>query len=216
MGNRIKIGASLLAAEFTELSSEIKRAEDADVDFFHLDIMDGHFVPNITIGPFITEQVSKITELDLSVHLMIENPEKFIKPFIQAGASLITFHIEPFLNNEKKVKEILLWIKKSKIKAGIAINPDTSVSTIKTFLEYLDLALVMSVYPGFGGQKFIHEVLTKIEALRKVYDKDIEVDGGINENNAKKVLQAGANVLVAGTYIFKARDIKEAVNKLRR
>jgi len=232
--NKILIAPSLLSADFSALKDEIKKIEDSGADMVHLDVMDGHFVPNITIGPFIVEAVRRCTKMVLDTHLMIESPHRFIKDFVEAGSDIITIHAEEYFEgtrdkrqgtrkgtsravnriDEKQIREVLSQIKSFGKRAGVSLNPDSSLC-IEDILKYTDMVLFMSVHPGFGGQSFIEAVLPKIKALRKIYSGDIEVDGGINDKNAKVVIGAGANILVAGSYFFKAQDKKEAVNKLR-
>lgn len=208
---KIIIAPSLLSADFTRLKDEIKRIEIAGADILHIDIMDGHFVPNITIGPAIVKTIEEITKLPLDVHLMIEKPQDYIKLFAAAGADILTVHIESCPG----IEEILSKIKSLGIKAAVSIKPKTEVCSIERILNKVDMVLIMTVEPGFGGQTFIKEVVPKIRQLRRIYKGDIEVDGGINDKNAKLVVRAGANILVAGTYIFGAKDTKEAINKLR-
>lgn len=211
----ILVGPSLLSADFSNLQRDIKRVEKAGVNFLHIDIMDGHFVPNITIGPCVVEKIRKVTDLDLHIHLMIENPKGYIKPFADAGADIISFHIEAVGYDVKKSKAIIQQIKRCKKRAAIAINPPTPLRKIVPLLKHVDWILVMTVNPGFGGQKFIESVVPKIKALRNIYSKDIEVDGGVNSQTAKQVVSAGANILAAGNYIFKAKNIHQAVRSLR-
>ena len=209
----LKIGASILAADFAQLDKEIRRIEQAGVDCFHIDIMDGHFVPNITIGPGVLRDIRKITKLPLDVHLMIERPLDWVDQFIVAGADMITLHIETI--SRLSYMRCARRLKLKGIKLGISLNPDTPLIKIQGLLEAVDFVLVMTVNPGFGGQRFIAKVLTKIKALRKIYNGDIAVDGGINDSNAKRVIKAGANILACGTYIFKSKCPKKVIRKLR-
>lgn len=209
--NKILVGPSLLAADFSKLEAEIKRAEEAGVDFLHCDIMDGHFVPNITIGPAVIKSIRACTKLPLDVHLMIENPDKFIDAFIKAGSDMLTIHAETTDNPQ----DIIEKIKNQGIRAGISINPETPVEKLDNVLDVVDLVLVMSVHPGFGGQEFIEESADKIKYIRERFKKDIAVDGGINDKTAKVAREAGANMLAAGTYLFKATNMKKAVEALR-
>ena len=203
MNKKIKIAPSLLASDFSSLGSELVNICKAKADYIHFDIMDGHFVPNLTFGPNIVKSLRKYTKKTFDVHLMVEPVDKFIKPFSQAGADIITFHPENVNNVNKTIK----LIRSFKKKVGLSINPNISEKTVYPFLKKINLILVMSVYPGFGGQKFIKSQITKIKKIRKKIEKDnlnidLEVDGGINANNAKEIINAGANILVAGTACF--------------
>ena len=203
MNKKIKIAPSLLASDFSSLGSELVNICKAKADYIHFDIMDGHFVPNLTFGPNIVKSLRKYTKKTFDVHLMVEPVDKFIKPFSQAGADIITFHPENVNNVNKTIK----LIRSFKKKVGLSINPNISENTVYPFLKKINLILVMSVYPGFGGQKFIKSQITKIKKIRKKIEKDnlnidLEVDGGINAKNAKEIINAGANILVAGTACF--------------
>jgi ribulose-phosphate 3-epimerase len=208
----IKIAPSLLSADFANLSQEIAKVERAGCDLIHIDVMDGHFVPNLTVGPFIVKAIRKVTKLPLDTHLMIESPEKYIDEFAKAGSDNITVHAEACNGNLGKVLE---QIRSHKISVGVSLKPATPLSAIKDHLKDIDMVLLMTVNPGFGGQAFMPEVLSKVEELRKIYDKDIEVDGGINKDTSKQVLKAGANVLVAGTAVFGRPDVEQAIKDLR-
>ena len=210
---KIKIAPSILSADFSCLASELKRVEAAGADLIHVDVMDGHFVPNITIGPVVVKYMRKVTKLPLDVHLMIEHPAKYIGAFVNAGSNMITVHIEAV--TLKELAAIAKGLKKSKVKLGISLNPSTPLIKIKKALALVDFVLIMSVNPGFGGQAFIPGALKKIKHLRAIFKKDIAVDGGINNITAKKVKAAGANVLAAGSYIFAAKNTKQAINSLR-
>ncbi len=215
---KILISPSILSADFSQLGIEIKRLEQNGADMIHVDVMDGHFVPNLTIGPPVIKALRNHTSLPFDVHLMISPVHKYIKDFAEAGADIITIHPEATDDLDKSIK----LIKHFKKKVGISLNPDTKIEIIKDYLSEIDLVLVMSVYPGFGGQKFIPEILKKIENLKKIKDDknlnfNIEVDGGVNFDNSKSIITAGANILVSGTTIFKDNngDIKKNIDTLK-
>ena len=215
---KIQISPSILSADFSQLGNEIKRLEDAGADMIHVDVMDGHFVPNLTIGPPVIKTLRKFTKIPFDVHLMISPVHKYIKDYADAGADTITFH--PEATND--LLDTINYIKKFKKRVGVSLNPDSSINLIKKHLDKVDLILIMSVFPGFGGQKFIPNVLNKIKDLYSIKEKqnlnfDIEVDGGINFDNSKDVIKAGANVLVSGTTIFKENNgnIKKNIEELK-
>ena len=215
---KIKISPSILSADFSKLSSEIKKLEEGGADMIHVDVMDGHFVPNLTIGPPVIKSLRSHTNLPFDVHLMISPVHKYSKNFSDAGADIITIHPEATDNLIDSINHI----KNLKKKAGVSLNPNTKISTVEKYLDKIDLILIMSVYPGFGGQKFIPEVVSKIKTLSEIKKNknlnfDIEVDGGINFENSKSVIEAGANILVSGTTIFKENsgDIKKNIETLK-
>lgn len=217
MANKIKIAPSILAADFSKLADEVSRAEDAGADIIHIDVMDGHFVPNLTIGPVVVSCLKKATSLPLDVHLMIEGPDRYIEAFADAGASWITVHAETGYH----LHRTLSYIREKGIKPGIALNPSTPVENIKLVLGQADLVLIMSVNPGFGGQEFIPFSIPKISAVKKMADSigkdiDIEVDGGITLENVQDVVRAGATVLVMGTAIFRAKSIQDTMLELKK
>ncbi len=212
----IKIAPSILSADFSNLGRDIGRVEKAGADLIHIDVMDGHFVPNITIGPLVVSACRKITRLPLDVHLMIESPDKYFAPFCAAGADLITFHVEA----SKDIERDIAKIKERGAAAGLVVNPATPIEPVFKYLDRISLVLVMSVNPGFEKQAFMPEVLPKIERLRKEISRralpvDIEVDGGVNPENSKAVIAAGANILVAGSAIFYSQDLEGTIRKLR-
>ena len=215
---KILISPSILAGDFSQLGKDIQKLEDAGADMIHVDVMDGHFVPNITIGPPVIKSLRKYTDLPFDVHLMISPVHKYIEDFSKAGSDIITIHPEATEN----VKVSIDLIKSLGKKVGLSLNPDTPINTIEKYLDQIDLVLVMTVYPGFGGQKFISKVLNKIKNLKNIKDEnkfrfDIEVDGGIDFENNKLAIEAGANILVSGTTIFKNNDgdIKKNIDLLR-
>ena len=215
---KIKISPSILSADFSQLGAEIKKLEEGGADMIHVDVMDGHFVPNLTIGPPVIKALRNYSTLPFDVHLMISPVHKYIKDYADAGADIITIHPEATDNLEESIN----LIKKLNKKIGLSLNPDTPIGIIKKFLPLIDLVLIMSVYPGFGGQKFIPKVIDKIKELRNIKKKqnikfDIEVDGGIDFDNSKLVVEAGANILVSGTTIFKNNNgnIKKNIETLK-
>ena len=210
------VAPSLLAADFTRLSEEIQMVNESQADWLHLDVMDGHFVPNITFGMFIIEAIHKMCTKPLDVHLMIDHPERYIEQFRAAGADVITVHYEAC----NHLHRVIHQIKDTGAKAGVALNPHTPVSVLEDVLEDIDLALIMSVNPGFGGQKFIYNTLPKTRRLKEMIRvrntaTHIEIDGGVGLQNAEKLLQAGADVLVAGSSVFKSDDPTDAIARLK-
>ncbi|MBI3740253.1 MAG: ribulose-phosphate 3-epimerase [Chloroflexi bacterium] len=212
----IKLAPSILSADFARLGAQVKAAERAGADYIHVDVMDGHFVPNITLGPVVVAAIRRITKLPLDAHLMIESPEKFVDDFARAGADIITVHQEACAHLHRVVEQI----KNLGARAGVALNPATPISALEEILPFIDLVLVMTVNPGFGGQTFIETMPRKIAATRKLIDTrglkiELEVDGGINTKTAPRAVKAGANVLVAGSAVFEAKNIAAGIKKLR-
>ena len=215
---KIQIAPSILSADFSQLGNEIKKLEESGADMIHVDVMDGHFVPNLTIGPPVIKSLKKNCSIIFDVHLMISPVHKYIEAFSDAGADIITIHPEA----TDDLRSSILKIKKLNKKVGISLNPETKIDIILKFLNEIDLVLIMSVNPGFGGQKFMPEVLTKIKELKKIQQEknlnfDIEIDGGINFDNSKDAIKAGANILVSGTTIFQSNngDIKKNIELLK-
>ncbi len=213
----VKIAPSILSADFLRLGDEIKAAESAGADMIHIDIMDGRFVPNITIGSFIVESIRKITKLPLDVHLMIEEPERYLQDFIKAGADFLTVHYEASTHLHRTIQ----CIKKANIKAGVSINPATPVWCLESILYDVDLVLLMSVNPGFGGQEFIPHTLEKIKKLKRLINEKaisvlIEVDGGIKPDNAKTVASAGADIIVMGSAFFNSEDYGKIIKRIKK
>jgi len=215
---KIQISPSILSADFSQLGNEIRRLEEGGADMIHVDVMDGHFVPNLTIGPPVIKALKKQCSIKFDVHLMISPVHKYIQSYADAGADIITIHPEATDNLE----ESILKIKSLNKKVGVSLNPESKIDIIINYLDKIDLVLIMSVNPGFGGQKFMPEVLDKVKQLKKIQSEnnmnfDIEIDGGINFDNCKAVIEAGANILVSGTTVFKSNngDIKKNINLLK-
>ena len=215
---KIKISPSILSADFSQLGNEIKRLEEGGADMIHVDVMDGHFVPNLTIGPPVIKALKKHCSIKFDVHLMIAPVHRYIQAYSDAGADIITIHPEATDNLENSI----LKIKSLNKKVGVSLNPDSKIDLIRDYLEKIDLVLIMSVNPGFGGQKFMPEVLNKVKELKEIQSQDnmnfdIEIDGGINFDNCQLAIEAGANILVSGTTVFKSNngDIKKNINLLK-
>jgi len=215
---KIQISPSILSADFSQLGNEIKRLEEGGADMIHVDVMDGHFVPNLTIGPPVIKALRKQCSIKFDVHLMISPVHKYIEAYADAGADIITIHPEATENLEESISKIKTLNKK----VGVSLNPETKLDLITNYLEKIDLVLIMSVNPGFGGQKFMPEVLDKVKQLKEIKSKnnmnfDIEIDGGINFDNCQSAIEAGANILVSGTTVFKSNngDIKKNINLLK-
>lgn len=212
----IKLAPSILSADFARLLEDVKKVESAGCEYLHIDVMDGHFVPNITLGPGLVKSLRKDVNMVFDAHLMIENPDNYIKDFVDAGCDLIVVHQEACKHLHRTIQNI----KSYNVKAGVALNPATPIETIKHVIEDVDMVLIMTVNPGFGGQSFIEGMIPKIEELKKLIDDrnlniDIEVDGGIKPTNVDKVVKAGANIIVAGSAIFNSDDIEKTVNLFR-
>jgi len=217
MANEMKIAPSILSADFVRLGDELGKIEDAGADMIHIDVMDGHFVPNITIGPFIVEAVRKATSLPLDVHLMIDRPDDYVSAFADAGADIITVHVEAATHLHRTIQQI----KEKGKKAGVSLNPSSPLIMTECILEYVDLLLIMSVNPGFSGQKFIPSALEKIREARRMLDKIgskayLEVDGGIKLDNIAEVASAGADMFVSGSGVFGTQDYKKTIEEMKK
>jgi len=213
----VKIAPSILSADFSRLGEEIRAAEDAGADLIHIDVMDGHFVPNITVGPLVVRAVKRVTSIPLDVHLMIDEPDRYIEAFVKSGADSLTVHAEACVHLHRSVQKI----REQGVKAGVSINPATPLSDIEFVLPFIDMVLVMSVNPGFGGQEFIPEVIPKIRGLKEMiteggYNVSIEVDGGINPDNSADVVSAGADILVMGNAFYGSDDYHAVIRAVRK
>ncbi len=216
LGKGVLISPSLLACDFGRLKEEVQMVQEAGADWLHVDVMDGHFVPNLTMGPVVVEAVRKASRVPLDIHLMLDRPQDYFKAFMDAGADSLTVHLEASaLKEPSTLRETLESIRKIGARAGLSLRPKTAAEAMKPFLDITDLVLVMSVEPGFGGQAFIPEAIPKVRQIRGWYQGDISVDGGINAETGKLMKDAGANVLVAGTSIFRAPSYKEAIRAIR-
>ena len=216
MGNQL-IAPSILSADFSDLKTDITMVNESEADWFHVDIMDGVFVPNISFGMPVLKSINEYAKKPLDVHLMIVNPEKYVEKFAELGSNILTVHYEVCMNN---MNEVIERIKKNGMKAGIAINPDTDINVLEKFIKYIDLVIVMGVFPGFSGQKFIEATYERCKRIKEIIIKQnpntlIEVDGGVTIHNAKKLLENGADVLVSGSHVFKAENPKEIISKLK-
>ncbi|MCY8372156.1 ribulose-phosphate 3-epimerase [Bacillus haynesii] len=213
----VYVAPSILSADFARLGEEVRDVEQGGADFIHIDVMDGHFVPNLTIGPLVVEAIRPITELPLDVHLMIEAPDRYIPAFAKAGADILSVHVEACPHLHRTIQ----LIKEQGVKAGVVLNPHTPVQQIEHVLEDLDLVLLMTVNPGFGGQSFISSVLPKIRQVKEMAEQKgladllIEVDGGVNKNTARQCIEAGANLLVAGSAVYNEKDRKKAISDIK-
>ncbi len=213
---RLLVAPSLLACDFSRLADEVRNVEDAGADWLHVDVMDGHFVPNLTIGPVVVEAIRRSSRIPLDVHLMIDHPEQHLKAYLDAGAHYLTVHVEaPGVRSEAALLKLLDTIRQGGAKAGLSLRPGTTADALTPFLSSLDLILVMSVEPGFGGQVFIPEAVPKVRQLRERFAGDIAVDGGVNAQTGQLCRDAGANVLVAGTYVFRSASYRDAIQSLR-
>ena len=211
------IAPSLLSADFSDLRKDIEMVNQSEADWFHLDIMDGHFVPNISFGIPVVKSIKKYANKTLDVHLMIKNPEDYLEKFVEVGADMITIHVEACKEN---TAHILKEIKERNVKAGLAINPNTDYKVIKEYINLIDMVCLMGVFPGFGGQKIIDSTFQRCKGIREIIDKNgenchLEVDGGVTAENAKELLNSGADVLVAGSYVFRSKDPKQTISLLK-
>ena len=212
-----KIAPSILSADFAHLAEEIRKVEEAGADIIHVDVMDGHFVPNLTVGPLIVRAIRKVSQLPLDVHLMIANPDHYIPEFIKAGSDYLTVHVETCPHLHRTIESI----RENGVKAGVTLNPATPLSMVEPILPFVDLLLIMSVNPGFGGQSFISQMLEKIKGARQMINSikpeiELEVDGGLKIENVGRVAAAGADIIVAGSAVFHSKDYKNTLEKMRK
>jgi len=216
MSRRVLVAPSVLACDFGRLAEEVRQVEAAGADWLHVDVMDGHFVPNLTIGPAVVDAIRRASRLPLDVHLMLDHPQDFITPFIDAGAHYVTVHVEAEgLRTEAVLRQTLDAIRRSGARPGLSLRPRTSADALRPFVEAVELLLVMTVEPGFGGQAFMPEAVPKVRRLREWFAGDLAVDGGINALTGRQCREAGANVLVAGTAVFRSASYEEAIRSLR-
>ena len=215
-GRPLRVSPSLLACDFGRLAEEVRKVEEAGADWLHVDVMDGHFVPNLTIGPAVVEALRRASRLPLDVHLMLDHPEEYVKPFLDAGAHYVTVHVEaPGLRRDGLLTRTLEAVRKGGGRPGLSLRPRTAAEAVKPFVGAVDLVLVMTVEPGFGGQAFMPEVVPKIRQVREWFAGDVAVDGGIDAETGAQCRQAGANVLVAGTYVFRSPSYRDAIRALK-
>ena len=215
-GRTVIVSPSLLACDFGRLAEEVRSVEEAGADWLHIDVMDGHFVPNLTIGPAVVEAIRRASRVPLDVHLMLDHPEQYVKPFIDAGAHYLTVHLEaPGLRTESVLRNTLETIRRLGARPGLSVRPRTDAEPLRPFAEAVDLILIMTVEPGFGGQAFMPEVVPKLREVRAWFARELAVDGGINAQTGRACREAGANVLVAGTYVFHSSSYKDAIHSLR-
>src|SRR3989338_7195254 len=213
---RILVAPSLLACDFGRLAEEIRKVEEAGADWLHVDVMDAHFVPNLTIGPVVVEAIRRCSRLPLDVHLMLDHPAQYVTPFIDAGAHYLTVHVEAQgLRSEGVLRQTLASIRQAGARVGLSVRPRTAAEALRPFLDAVDLVLIMTVEPGFGGQAFMPEAVPKVQQVRAWFQGDLAVDGGINAETGRVCRQAGANVFVAGTYVFRSESYRSAIQSLR-
>ena len=210
------VAPSLLACDFAHLAEEIRKVEEAGADWLHVDVMDGHFVPNLTMGPVVVDAIRRVSRIPLDVHLMVDHPQQWLQPFLDVGVHYLTVHVEaPGLKQPAVLRNSLETIRKAKVGAGLSLRPKTDAESVRPFLDRVDLILVMSVEPGFGAQAFMPQVVPKVRMLRQWFSGHLAVDGGINAKTGEQMREAGANVLVAGTYVFRSTSYRDAIQSLR-